>query len=97
MEVKEFTLQQRFAPESKQVYYFFPEGTVIWPKNSGRGVLTEDLQAEKQERAKVSGYQAWKAEEGIHLYLDRKHWQLPSGTLFGAPENSAKRRTIKSK
>ena len=89
----EFVIQRRLGPENEP-YYIFPEGTMIWPRNSGRGVLTEDLQARKLEDRKVKGLQGWMAEGDIHLYLDKKHWQLSSGTSFGAPVKSAVKRKI---
>ena len=95
MERKGFFIQERLSPtpEQRQDYYVFPEGITIFPLHSGRGVLTEDLQAIKTER-RVGRYTVWKAENPIHLYSDRKHWQLSSGTEFSAPVKSAKKRKI---
>lgn len=94
MEERVFVVQERLGPEErKELYYFFPKGTMIWPGRSGRGVLTEDLQARKDEGREVEGYQAWVAEDEIHLYLGR-HWQLSAGTRFGAPVKSSRRRKI---
>lgn len=97
MENRDLVIQQRLRPETGEIYHVFPIGTVVWPERSRRGVLTEDLQAEKLDGKKVRDFQAWKAEGVVRLYLDRRYRQLSSGTLFGAPENSARTRTIKNK
>jgi len=91
MKGHEIVIQRRLAPEQKLLYYLFPKGMMVWPQRSGRGVLTTDLQAEKQEKMKVEGYQAWRAKTSMHLYLDGKFWQLSCGTLFGAPVKSVKK------
>ncbi len=94
-ETREFVVQTRLGPEKKrQTYYFFTKETMIFPENSGRGVLTTDLQAKKEEEQEVKGFQAWKAEGAVHLYLDKNHWQLSSGSRFGAPVTSAKQRKV---
>lgn len=84
--------------QTEQTYYFFSgrkkDQTMIFPKDSGRGVLTADLQAKKLEGEEIHGYQAWEAEDEIHLYFDRNHWQLSSRSRFGAPVTSAKRRKV---
>lgn len=94
MEVHEVVIQTRLGPESEPCYYFFLKGTMIWPLNFGRGILTEDLQAQKEERKKVKRYQAWRAEGEVHLYLNGSEKELPCGIEFGAPVSSAKKRNI---
>ena len=98
-EHREIVIQTRLGPEKrKQEYYFFSgkkeDQTMIFPKDSGRGVLTAGLQAKKIEGEEIHGYQAWEAEGEIHLYFDRNHWQLSSRSCFGAPVTSAKRRKV---
>lgn len=91
MKERRVVIQRRLVPEQKQPYYVFPKGTMVWPQRSGRGVLTADLQAEKLEGEEVSGYQAWKAEFNMHLYLNGRFWQRSRGTPFGAPVKSAEK------
>lgn len=94
---KEVIIQTRLgSPEEKKDYFIFPKDvTIIWPEGfRRRGVLEADLQAEKQKGKRVRGYQAWRAEGEIHLYLDNEHWQLSPGSRFGAPISSAKRKRI---
>ena len=59
-EHREFVIQTRLGPEKrKQEYYFFSgkkeDQTMIFPKDSGRGVLTADLQAKKFEGEEIHG------------------------------------------
>jgi len=90
MEEREIVIQERLGPKEKQTYFVFPKGKMIWPENSGRGVLEQDLQARKEKGKKTRNYQAWVAENGAKLYLDTNHWQLSPGFHFGAPVSSAK-------
>jgi len=95
METHEFVVQTRLGPEKKKDYYIFPKDVVIWPQGfRRRGVLTADLQARKEEGKEVRGYQAWVAEGEAHLYFNRKPWQISSGSRFGAPVASARKRSV---
>lgn len=72
----EIVIQTRLGPEKrKQEYYFFSgkkeDQTMIFPKDSGRGVLTADLQAKKIEGEEIHGYQAWRVEDEIHYPFRR--------------------------
>ncbi len=80
--------------QERKDYYIFPEGTMIWPENSGRGVLTQSLQAQKLKE-KIKGLSGWQAETPAHLYLDGKHWQLSKNTRFGAYSQNARKVTLK--
>jgi len=96
MKGHEIVIQERLGPEQTEDYYLFPEGTVVYPQSSGRGVLTDPLQAEKL-KGRVKGLQAWMAEANMHLFLNGEYWQLSRGTSFGAPVRSAKRVKVKLK
>ncbi len=43
--MKEYPSYQRHLKEPEGDKYFFPEGVVIWPQNTGRGVLQNGVYA----------------------------------------------------
>ncbi len=87
--------QLHFDEEIPETLYFFSKETVIYPQYSKRGVLTNNVFAEKIEGYKVRGLTAFKSRQRLYLYLDNRYWTLPEGTIFGAYAKNAKRREIK--
>ncbi|MGB9911326.1 MAG: hypothetical protein ACPLKP_01835 [Microgenomates group bacterium] len=86
--------QRRLGEEGELERYLFPKGTMIWPKYSGRGILTQDCYA-KRLNCKIRGLTGFKSCEPLFLRLDERHWTLPEGTTFGAYVKTGKKRKIK--
>ncbi|MGB9707124.1 MAG: hypothetical protein ACPLXP_03570 [Microgenomates group bacterium] len=99
-ENKRLPLQLPFEVETEGLreVWFFHEGTVIWPERSGRGVVQGGLYAkELPEGRKIKGLTGFSALEPVTLYLDRRYWTLPKGSLFGAYKGNGERVKIKRK
>ncbi len=77
----------------KEVYYFH-EGVIIYPANSGRGVLRKPINAKRLD-AKIKGLTGFIAHERIDLYFNGRYWSLPEGTIFGAYVKKASKRQIR--
>lgn len=87
--------QLHLGEQTPETLWVFEEGTMIWPKNSRRGVLRNGVYARKLEGEKIAGLTAFQAQERLDLYLDGSYWSLPEGTMFGAYAKNAKMREMK--
>lgn len=66
-----------------ETVFRFKEGTVIYPLNSSRGVLQEDIVAQKTTK-KHWGLPVYVSRTNITLYLNNHYWTLRSGSEFAA-------------
>lgn len=92
-------IQLSFADENQLrsgetiTIYKISEGTMVWPNGRRRGVLTDDLLANRLDR-KVRGFTGFTARHSVSLYLDGEYWTMPQGTSFGTYASNAKKRVI---
>lgn len=68
----------------------FPREVMIYPERAGRGVLQEDLFAEKAN-TKIKGLTGYRARSQAQLYFDGHTRTLQEGDLFGAYSHQAKK------
>jgi len=84
-------LQLPFGAENLKNVWFFPEGTVIWSRRGGRGVVQGGLYAEKLGEIRVKKLSGFLALNNCNLYLGGRYWTLQKGSLFGAYTENGRR------
>jgi len=87
-----FADEEILREKEKTAIYEVPKGVMIW-LNRGRGILQEDLWADRLGR-KVRGLTGFEARHPVGLYFDGLYWTISEGTIFGTYASNVKKRVI---
>lgn len=88
-------LRESDAGKDQITVYFFDPFTPIWLASGGQVNVWETFDADKMERTKVKGLQAFRTRMPVPVYKGRWSWTISTETWFGAYTKTAHQRTIK--